>query len=172
MIDHDHVDPRIARGGQRLVRHRAAIDRDDQARSLFAQLHQRLSTGAVAFQQPVRDIIVRLAPEHAEQADQQSGGRCSIDIVIAVDGDLLARQDGLCEPIGGNLHILEDRRVGQESGQFRIALALQGIQYEPVNVVGGRGSDDLKKQEYLDLNTSAVVPTLVDGDSVLTQSIS
>ena len=54
----------------------------------------------------------------------------------------------------------------------RIALALQRIQYEPVNVVGGRGSDDLKKQEYLDLNPSAVVPTLVDGDSVLTQSIS
>ena len=53
----------------------------------------------------------------------------------------------------------------------RIALALKGIQYEPVNVVGGRGSDDLKKQEYLDLNPSAVVPTLVDGDSVLTQSI-
>ena len=58
------------------------------------------------------------------------------------------------------------------SYRARIALALKGIQYEPVNVVGGRGSDDLKKQEYLDLNTSVVVPTLVDGDSVLTQSIS
>ena len=57
------------------------------------------------------------------------------------------------------------------SYRARIALALKGIQYEPVNVVGGRGSDDLKKQEYLDLNPSAVVPTLVEGDSVLTQSI-
>ena len=53
----------------------------------------------------------------------------------------------------------------------RIALALKGIPYEPVYVVGGRGSGDLKKPEYLDLNPSAVVPTLVDGDTVLTQSI-
>ena len=55
--------------------------------------------------------------------------------------------------------------------RVRIALALKGIKYEPIYVVGGRGSDDLKKPEYLDLNPSAVVPTLVDDDAVLTQSI-
>jgi len=53
----------------------------------------------------------------------------------------------------------------------RITLALKGIDYEPVYVVGGRGSGDLKQPDYLKLNPSAVVPTLIDGDTVLTQTI-
>ena len=55
--------------------------------------------------------------------------------------------------------------------RVRIALALKGLEYEPVYVVGGRGSDDLKQPEYLDLNPSAVVPTLVDDEAVLTQTL-
>lgn len=52
----------------------------------------------------------------------------------------------------------------------RIALALKGLDYEPVYVVGGRGSTDLKQDNYLKLNPSAVVPTLIDGGTVLTQT--
>jgi len=55
--------------------------------------------------------------------------------------------------------------------RVRIALALKEIDYEPVYVVGGRGASDLKKPEYLALNPSAVVPTLVDNGHVLTQTI-
>jgi len=59
--------------------------------------------------------------------------------------------------------------------RVRIALALKEIDYEPVYVVGGRGgghgASDLKKPEYLALNPSAVVPTLVDSGHVLTQTI-
>lgn len=55
--------------------------------------------------------------------------------------------------------------------RIRIALALKGLDYEPVYVVGGRGSTDLTRPEYLALNPSGVIPTLVDGDRVLTQSL-
>ncbi len=55
--------------------------------------------------------------------------------------------------------------------RVRIALALKQIDYEPNYVVGGRGSTDLKQPEYLKLNPSAAVPTLIDGDTVLTQTM-
>ncbi len=53
----------------------------------------------------------------------------------------------------------------------RIALALKKIDFEPIYVVGGRGPNDLKQQEYLRLNPSAIVPTLIDGSTVLTQTM-
>ena len=55
--------------------------------------------------------------------------------------------------------------------RVRIALALKGLAYEPVYVVGGRGSADLRSAGYLAPNPSAQVPTLVDGDTVLTQTL-
>lgn len=54
--------------------------------------------------------------------------------------------------------------------RVRIALALKGIEYEPIYIVGGRGSPDLAQPEYLALNPSGVIPTLIDGDYALTQS--
>jgi len=53
----------------------------------------------------------------------------------------------------------------------RIALAYKAIDYEPVHVAGGRGSQDLQKPDYLRKNPSGVVPTLVDDDVVVTQSL-
>jgi len=55
--------------------------------------------------------------------------------------------------------------------RIRIALALKGLDYEPVYVVGGRGANDLQKPDYVKLNPSAVVPTLVDGGIALNQTI-
>ena len=55
--------------------------------------------------------------------------------------------------------------------RVRIALALKSIEYEPVYVVIGGNSADLSDPEYLALNPSGVVPTLVDGNVVLNQTI-
>lgn len=55
--------------------------------------------------------------------------------------------------------------------RVRIALNLKNIAYEPVFVRGGRGSQDLRAPEYLKLNPQGVIPTLVDGDRALTQSM-
>ena len=55
--------------------------------------------------------------------------------------------------------------------RVRIALAIKGIEYEPVYVVIGGDSTDLSDPGYLALNPSGVVPTLVDGDAVLHQTM-
>lgn len=54
--------------------------------------------------------------------------------------------------------------------RVRIVLNLKNVAYEPVFVRGGRGSQDLRKPEYLKLNPQGIVPTLVDGDRVFVQS--
>lgn len=57
------------------------------------------------------------------------------------------------------------------SYRVRIALNLKGIDYEPCFLVLGQGSEDLNDPEYRKLNPQGVVPTLVDGDIVLNQSM-
>lgn len=55
--------------------------------------------------------------------------------------------------------------------RVRIALALKNIGYEPVFVQGGRGSQALRSPAYRAINPQGVIPSLVDGDRVLTQSL-
>ncbi len=55
--------------------------------------------------------------------------------------------------------------------RVRIALNLKVIAYEPIFVRGGRGSEELRTPAYLKLNPQGVVPTLVDGECILTQSL-
>ena len=119
VVDHDHVDARIACHSQRLVRHGSAVDGNDQARPAFAKLDQRLAGGAIAFEQAVGDVIVRLHAEIAQQADEQRRTGRPIHVVIAVDSDLLASEHGLREPVRCRVHIVELRRVGQEIAQGR-----------------------------------------------------
>ncbi|GAC1355869.1 MAG: maleylacetoacetate isomerase [Variovorax sp.] len=55
--------------------------------------------------------------------------------------------------------------------RVRIALNFKGIAYEPVFVRGGRGSSELRAPAYLQVNPQGVVPALVDGGRVFTQSL-
>lgn len=55
--------------------------------------------------------------------------------------------------------------------RVRIALNLKGIEYEyvPVNLL--RDGGEHRREEYRQLNPQQLVPTLVDGDVVLSQSV-
>lgn len=55
--------------------------------------------------------------------------------------------------------------------RVRIALNIKGIAYEPIFIRGGRGSQELRAPGYLQVNPQGVVPALVHGDRVLTQSL-
>jgi hypothetical protein len=116
VIDHDHIHTGAFRHFQRLERLRAAIDRDDQARSGFGELHQRRAGRAIALHQPVRDIIARLQPQLAQQADQQRRAGRAIDIIIAINGDRLARLHRVGKAGSRPVHVAEDRRVRHEVG--------------------------------------------------------
>ncbi len=65
VIDHDDVDPGVVGLLQRLMRHRAAIDGDDQAAARFAQPDQRFARGSVALEQAVGDIVIGVVSEVA-----------------------------------------------------------------------------------------------------------
>jgi maleylacetoacetate isomerase len=54
--------------------------------------------------------------------------------------------------------------------RVRIALNLKGIDYEPIFIRGGQGSEELRSPAYLKVNPQGVVPALVDGGRVLMQS--
>ncbi|WP_133650049.1 maleylacetoacetate isomerase [Paraburkholderia flava] len=57
------------------------------------------------------------------------------------------------------------------SYRVRIALNLKGLPYDYVPIHVLRDGGEQFKPEYRQLNHGAVVPTLVDGDDVLTQSL-
>lgn len=56
--------------------------------------------------------------------------------------------------------------------RVRIALELKGIDYEPIFVRGGPGSQELRSAEYLRVNPQGVVPALEHDGRIFTQSIS
>jgi hypothetical protein len=136
VIDHDHIHTGAFRHFQRLERLRAAIDRDDQARSGFGELHQRRAGRAIALHQPVRDIIARLQPQLAQQADQQRRAGRAIDIIIAINGDRLARLHRVGKAGSRPVHVAEDRRVRHEVAQRRCAMRFHFLARAP----RGRGA--------------------------------
>ncbi len=105
--------------GKRLEGHRAAIDRDDQARSLGAEPHQRLAARPVSLEQAIGDIVPGLEAQIAQQADQQRGAGRAVDVVIAEDRHPLLRQHRLGQPVRCNVHVAEDRRIGEKLAQHR-----------------------------------------------------
>ncbi len=131
MIDDDYIDACIMRHAQRLMRHRAAIDGDDQARTFLAQFDQRLARRAVSFEQSIGNVIAGLHAEIAQQPDQQRGTGRAIDIVIAVDGDLFAGKDSLCDPVRRGVHIAKKRRIGQEVAQCGGQVAVDILRCDP-----------------------------------------
>ena len=86
------------------------------------------SRGAVTFEQAVGNVITGLDAEIAQQPDQQSRTGCSIDVVIAVDGDLFTGDDRLRQTIGRDVHVAESRRIGQKVAQGRHAMPLDVVE--------------------------------------------
>ncbi len=124
MIDDDHVDARIPRHGQRIERLCAAIDGDDQRGAFGTKPHQRLARGAIAFHQPVGDIGAGGQAEIAQQADKERGAGRAIDIIVAEDGDRLARLHRVGDARGGALHVLKQARIGHERADRGQAMRL------------------------------------------------
>jgi hypothetical protein len=131
VVDHDHIDAGSVGLIERFVRHRPAIDGDDQAAALSRQSDQRLARRAIPLEQTIGDVVPRLDPEVAQEQDEQGRARRSVDIVIAEDGDRLARQHRLDQAVRGGVHVTEDRRIGKECPQGGSAVTAQVIPRDP-----------------------------------------
>ena len=63
-------------------------------------------------------------PKVAQQADEQRGAGRAVDVIVAINGHLFAAHHRLGQPFGGGVHVAEDRGIGQEMAERRIAVAL------------------------------------------------
>ena len=117
----------VERGGERVERLRPAIHRDDQRRAVVRETAQRPGGRAVAFEQPVGDVVSRRDAEIAEQPDEQRGGGRAVHVVVAEHGDGLARLHRVRQPRGGAVHVAEDRRVGHERADGGRAVQVERV---------------------------------------------
>ena len=114
MVDNDHLraarvgslDGRAGRG--------AAIDGDDEGRTLLGKRGERGRRRPVAFGEAVGDVGRRRLPVGAQEALDQRHGRRAINIVVAEDGDRLGSADGAGEALRAPLHVLKACGVRQE----------------------------------------------------------
>ena len=72
VVGHDHVDAQFAGHGHRLDAGDAAIDSDDQRGFARRQGADRLAAQAIAFFQPVRNIIADFRPQQFQAPPQEA----------------------------------------------------------------------------------------------------
>ena len=122
VVDNDDFKPSTLGLRQRVIGHRPTIHRNDQAATAITNAHQGFARGAIALHQAVWDIIACVQFQHAQQANEKRRTGRAVDVIVSVDGDLLARLNGLRQSKCGTLHILKYRRIGHEVANGRVAL--------------------------------------------------
>lgn len=118
VVEHHRVEPEPCRLLQGLMAGRAAIDSDEQGCPLACQHRDRLGVRAIALDQPVGDVDARPRARLGEEAGEQRRRAGAVDVVVAEDRDLLAGYRRLRQPLGGTIHVAQNRRVRQEVSQF------------------------------------------------------
>ena len=87
----------------------------EQRGAVVDQLVDSGDVGAIALEDAVGDVDLRIEPEMAEIARHEGAGRSAIDIVVAEQRDLLVVGDGSDETRGEDVHVGQRRRVGHQS---------------------------------------------------------
>ena len=90
MIGDDHFEPDLAGTPGRIAGSDAAVDRDQQSTAFFVNLLECRSIEAVTFFEAVGDVEINVGVGEAQDMPQNGARGDAIDIVIAVNNDLLA----------------------------------------------------------------------------------
>ena len=122
VIENDDIEAELARFRNRLMAHRAAIDGDEQRRALLRQRIDRLHIRAIALKNAIRNMDKKRRSGSAEKIRQQRRRAGAIDVVVAEDGDRLARLDRRCEPRRRRYHVDKDIGIGHQPAQGRIEI--------------------------------------------------
>ena len=146
VVEHDDL------GAAGQVRQRAggggaAIDADDQRRPARRQPVQRRRVRAVALQHPVRDVGVHDAAQLAQQPGDDRGGAGAVHVVVAEHADGLGRRDRARQPGGGDVHVGQAGRVGQQRPQRRLQEVRGAV--DPVSARRQQAPDHLRQLQAL-----------------------
>ena len=101
VVEHDHV---AARGGDRLVAERAAVDADDQVVRRPEPLHRR-HVRPVALVDAVGNVERRAPPKPPQPGQHQRRRGAAVDVVVGEDRDPLARLRRRPEARRGLVHV-------------------------------------------------------------------
>ena len=91
MVDDDDVEAELPGFRQRLVAGGAAVDGDQQLGAACRERADRLDVRAIALEDAVGNVDERIEASVAQERGEQRGRRGAVDVVVAEDGDLLAR---------------------------------------------------------------------------------
>ena len=113
VVGDDQVDAELAGAPCRLAGANAAVDRDDQPHAIGVQLLDRDRLQPVAVAHALGKKVDDVAAEHFERASQDDRGGDAVDVVVAVDRDLLALRDRALQPRNGDVHARQPKRIVQ-----------------------------------------------------------
>jgi hypothetical protein len=111
VVGDDEVDPERTRQRRFADRGDAAVDRDDDARSVRGELAQRLLVEAVALLVAVRDVRTDHDTELPEGAHEDRRTGDAVHVVVPIDDDALASRERTTEPLDRAVQVEHRRAV-------------------------------------------------------------
>ena len=137
----------------------AAVPQSTQTIRLRAADHQRMqrrTVGAVAFHHAVRHVMQHLAAEMTQQRHHQRSTARAIHIVVAEHTDHLAVLHRMRQTVGGDIHVDQYRRIGQQRAQRGVEEVARRIHVDATR--GEQTADDFGQAHALgDAETDAVL---------------
>ena len=130
VIEHDHVEAKLARDLERLAADGAAVDGHHKRRASRRETLNRLDIGAVALGHAVGDMDDRLQPAGVQIFAEERRAARAIDVVVAEDGDLLMGHDRAPEALRRRGHIAQAKGVGHEIAKAWRQMAVNRIRQD------------------------------------------
>ena len=113
VVDDDHVHAELAGACDLGHAGDAAVERDEEAGALAGDAFDGAEVEPVALVDAVRDVGPGWSADGVEEEGEKRGGADAVDVVVAVEGDLLCLDDGAGEPLDGRGHALHPEGVGE-----------------------------------------------------------
>ena len=124
VIEHDHVEAKLARDLERLAADGAAIDGHHERRALRHEALNRLDIGAIALGHTVGDVDDRLQSAGVQIFAEQSRAARAVDVVVAEDRHPLTGHDRAPEALGRRGHIAQAEGVRHEIAEAWSQMAI------------------------------------------------
>ena len=127
MIEYNRVEAEPCRLGERHMARRPAIHRDQKLRAIARKGLDCLRVGAVAFENPVRNIDHARRAAAAEIIVKQRRGSSAIDVIISENRDPFSALYRFRYAASRRLHALQRERVRQQVSQRWVEIVLRSV---------------------------------------------